>query len=114
MGRKGTQEGQEPLTVNIQRSNSSRITNSIHAMRMLLSSFMEHVMVSMMGYVQTSVILHRILEHHSADLLGDFRWTIMSVFGSYGYEQTILRTANGVVNQDTHRQLLRQQRVIKI
>ncbi|KAK3247175.1 hypothetical protein CYMTET_43317 [Cymbomonas tetramitiformis] len=83
------------------------------ALRVFLTGMMEHVMVSMMGFVPTAVILRRILEHHSRDHLGDFRSTIMTVFGSYGYERTILETAKDVVDRDTHKRLQEQAVVMR-
>ncbi len=67
------------------------------------SLHLQGVLDSMSGHVPLQHIWGRVMEQHHDEDLGDFRGTISNLLDTYGYEASILRTANRLFSLDMYR-----------
>lgn len=59
-------------------------------MRRLLSQFIGEIVEGMIGYAQLPEVMAKILYDNGNQEFGDFKFTILGILGTYGFEKRIL------------------------
>ncbi|XP_038973310.1 vacuolar protein sorting-associated protein 8 homolog isoform X2 [Phoenix dactylifera] len=70
-------------------------------LRRVLSQFVGEIIEGMTGFVPLPVIMGKLLSDNGNQEFGDFRFTILKMLGTYGYERRILDTAKSLIEDDT-------------
>lgn len=59
-------------------------------LRRLLSQFIGEIVEGMIGYAQLPEVMAKILYDNGNQEFGDFKFTILGILGTYGFEKRIL------------------------
>ncbi|XP_073114052.1 uncharacterized protein [Elaeis guineensis] len=70
-------------------------------LRRVFSQFVGEIIEGMAGFVPLPVIMGKLLSDNGNQEFGDFKFTILKMLGTYGYERRILDTAKSLIEDDT-------------
>lgn len=79
----------------------SKEANCPVILRKMFSQFVGEVIERMAGYIPLPAIMAKILADNGNQEFGDFKFTILKMLGTYGYERRILDTAKTLIEDDT-------------
>jgi len=77
------------------------------ALRDAYTALIDEVISEMTDHVPLVDIVMRILERHRQECFGEFRPTLLGLFGAYAYERAIMGAANSLVTKDAFQQVAR-------
>ncbi|XP_050385748.1 uncharacterized protein LOC126802206 [Argentina anserina] len=70
-------------------------------LRKLFSRFIKEIVEGMIGYVRLPTIMSKLLSDNGGQEFGDFKFTILGMLSTYGFERRILDTAKSLIEDDT-------------
>lgn len=70
-------------------------------LRRVFSQFVGEIIEGMAGFMPLPVIMGKLLSDNGNQEFGDFKFTILKMLGTYGYERRILDTAKSLIEDDT-------------
>ncbi|KAJ0975965.1 hypothetical protein J5N97_017930 [Dioscorea zingiberensis] len=79
----------------------SKELNCRDILRKMFSQFVGEIIERMAGYIPLPAIMAKLLSDNGNQEFGDFKFTILKMLGTYGYERRILDTAKTLIEDDT-------------
>ncbi|KAM1019622.1 hypothetical protein ACFX13_041699 [Malus domestica] len=79
----------------------SKLHKGFHILRKLFSRFIKEIVEGMIGYVRLPTIMSKLLSDNGNQEFGDFKFTILGMLSTYGFERRILDTAKSLIEDDT-------------
>jgi hypothetical protein len=77
------------------------------ALRDAYTALIDEVISAMADHVPLLDIVARILQQHGQEAFGEFRPTLLGLFGAYAYERAIMGAASSLVTKDAFQQVAR-------
>lgn len=68
----------------------SKLHKGFHILRKLFSRFIKEIVEGMIGYVRLPTIMSKLLSDNGNQEFGDFKFTILGMLSTYGFERRIL------------------------
>ncbi|XP_008229220.1 PREDICTED: vacuolar protein sorting-associated protein 8 homolog [Prunus mume] len=79
----------------------SKLHKGAHILRKVFSRFIKEIVEGMIGYVRLPTIMSKLLSDNGSQEFGDFKFTILGMLSTYGFERRILDTAKSLIEDDT-------------
>ena len=76
------------------------------ALRSCYSFMLDDIISRMADYVPLLDIVSHALRKHGGESFGEFRSTLLGLFGAYAYEQNIMRAANRLITKDAWHKMM--------
>lgn len=68
----------------------SKLHKGAHILRKVFSRFIKEIVEGMIGYVRLPTIMSKLLSDNGSQEFGDFKFTILGMLSTYGFERRIL------------------------
>ncbi|CAB4300751.1 unnamed protein product [Prunus armeniaca] len=79
----------------------SKLHKGAHILRKVFSRFIKEIVEGMIGYVRLPTIMSKLLSDNGRQEFGDFKFTILGMLSTYGFERRIRDTAKSLIEDDT-------------
>ncbi|TQE13353.1 hypothetical protein C1H46_000920 [Malus baccata] len=94
-------DSEEDEMASIIRWRISNLHKGFHILRKLFSQFIKEIVEGMIGYVRVQTIMSKLFSDNGSQEFGDFKFTILGMLSTYGFERRILDTAKSLIEDDT-------------